>query len=338
MGLKVAMVSPFFVHCGIATYTENLSKALANLDCDVLGIRVPRFGPKSPEIFECVVDRIPLDKVDLIHVQHEYGIWQGHEPTFFTRLKTLGKPVVTTCHAVGNWSLDNVIAFASDKIIVHNTFCFRRFGHPSKTVIIPHGASPTECPPKEESRKAWDIRPLAVSLVGYVGFISSYKGLETLFEAMVKVPKTAVLIGGGWHVQRETEYIARLKQGSEKLLAERCRWLGYVADEKLPTLYGSLDVVVYPSRFATESGALIMALSHGKAVLASALPPFKEKEKLGALMTFKSVKDLTRKIKRLLKDEELRRKLEDGAKRYAKETSWDVVAQKHVELYKEVCG
>jgi len=79
-----------------------------------------------------------------------------------------------------------------------------------------------------------------------------------------------------------------------------------------------------------------MALSHGKACLTSRLPPFKEKEKLGALMTFKGVKDLTRKIKRLLKDEKLRKSLEEGARKYCEDNSWDRIASKHIELYEEV--
>jgi glycosyltransferase involved in cell wall biosynthesis len=127
-----------------------------------------------------------------------------------------------------------------------------------------------------------------------------------------------------------------LKQKSLAALPGRCQWLGYVADEKLPTVYGAMDLVVYPSRFATESGALLMALSHGKAVLASNVPPFKEKEKLGALMTFKDVKDLRRRIKRLLKDKELRSKLEEGARRFSYQNRWEAVAKKHVELYKQL--
>jgi glycosyltransferase involved in cell wall biosynthesis len=120
------------------------------------------------------------------------------------------------------------------------------------------------------------------------------------------------------------------------VLRGRCKWLGYVPDEQLATAYGAMDILVYPSRFATESGALLTALSHGKAVIASNLPPFKEKEKLGALMTFKGVEDLKRKIKRLLKDEALRHRLEEGAKAYAESVSWPKVAEKHLRLYEEI--
>jgi len=297
-------------------------------------IRLPRFGAKTAEMMQNVVDSIPVDKIDLIHVQHEYGLYQGFEGGFYAALKRLGKPIITTCHAVGvRWDVDKVVASVSDRVIVHNEFCARRFGFPS--VIIPHGTKPCETPSAEEAKRSLGIDPRA-PIVGYCGFISEYKGLEVLFEAMVKVPKVAVLVGGGWFAGPGTAYIENLKQKSLAALPGRCQWLGYVADEKLPTVYGACDIIVYPSRFATESGALLMALSHGKAVLASRVPPFKEKEKLGALMTFKDVKDLRRKIKRLLKDKELRSKLEESARRFSYQNRWEAVAKKHVDLYKQM--
>jgi len=297
-------------------------------------VRVSRFGKKTPELLQNVVETIPIDKVDLIHCQHEYGIYQQLERGFYLALKSIHKPIVTTMHATGvSPQTDNGIATTSDRVIVHNEYCAQRFGYP--VTVIPHGAFPSETLPSDEAKKSLGI-DARMPIVGYCGFISSYKGLERVIEAMMKVPKAALLIAGGWHIQEETEYITRLKETSLEVLPKRCQWLGYVPDEQLPTAYGAMDIVVYPSRFATESGALIMALSYGKAVLASNLPPFREKEKLGALMTFKDVKDLRRKIKRLLKDEKLRRSLEEGARKYVESTSWNIVAKRHIELYQNL--
>jgi len=79
-----------------------------------------------------------------------------------------------------------------------------------------------------------------------------------------------------------------------------------------------------------------MALSHGKAVIARDLPPVREKKKLGVLETFKTVRGLAKKIKRLLKDEEARHQLEEAARRYAEQNSWKIVAERHLTLYREV--
>jgi len=338
MGLKIAVVTPWLVKCGIFTYSKKLIDALAEQGVDVYVVRLSRFGRKTPESLHNLVQRIPVDKIDLIHIQHEYGLYQLLEQQFYLDLKALGKPLVTTMHAVGvRKGIDAGVASMSDRVVVHNEYCARMFGYPEKTVIIPHGASPAETMDAEKAKKSWGIDP-RVPIVGYCGFISEYKNLPVLIEAMVKVPKAALLIGGGFHTEADTPYMSGLKQKSLDLLPGRCQWIGYVPDDRLSAAYSSMSIVVYPSLFATESGALLMALSHGKAVLASRIAPFKEKEKLGALMTFKDVNDLTRKIKRLLKDEMLRKSLEEGAREYVKSVEWSKIAGKHIELYESLVG
>jgi len=333
--MKIAFITTWHVRCGVATYGEKLVNALAKQGIDVYVVRVPRFGRKNAEIMRDIAERVPYNDVDLIHVSHEYGIWQGFESVFYETLRLFKKPIVTTMHAVGNWEVDGLIAAISNKVIVHNEFCLKRFGFP-KTVVIPHGAQPVETVDAKEAKKALNIN-VDVPVVGYLGFISSYKGLEDLVEAMMNVPKAGLFIGGGYHVETETPYMDKLKRGADKLLGRRIKWLGFVPDEKMAVTYAAMDVFVYPSRYATESGALITALSHGRAVIARNLSPFKEKEKEGALITFKDIPDLSKKIKQLLKDEDLRRQLQEGARKYAEKTSWSPhIAKQHIALYEEV--
>ena len=328
--MNVAMISPWAVKCGIFTYTRDLSEALAEKGVDVYIIRLPRFGRKTDSIFGQVVSKIPVNEIDVIHVQHEYGLFNGHDTAFYNGLKRLGKPIVSTMHAVGSHGIDRAISDLSDKIIVHNQFCRKRFRF--KSEVIHHGCKPSETVPKDEAMKIIGIDK-RVPLVGYCGFISSMKGLETLIEAVSKIPHSALLIGGGWHTGPGTQYINNLNQMAQKLLPHRCKWLGFVPEDELATAYGAMDIVVYPSVYSTESGALLMAMSHGKAVIANRLAPFKEKEKLGALTTFKGVNSLAKKIRLLLKDEEARTKLEEGARAYVEANSWKKVAEQHIKLY-----
>jgi len=331
---SVAMITPWAVRCGIASYSLDLSEALAELDVDVYIVKLPRFGHKFPQIFNAVAESVPVDKVDLVHVQHEYGLYHTMDAGFYRVLSRLEKPVVTTMHAIGNWDVDRVIADSSDRIIVHNEFCFKRFEFPDKNGIIPHGCRSVECPPKEEAKR-WMAVPPEAPVVGYCGFISTYKGLEILIDAMTEIPQAALLMCGGWHTEVDTSYIAGLKRRSLEVLEGRCLWTGYVPDENLPNAYGAMDVLVYPSKFATESGALLNALGHGKAVIASNIGPFAEKEELGALMTFNDLEDLREKIRLLLTDDDARHKLEAGARAYAEANSWNKVAEKHLTLYEE---
>lgn len=300
---------------------------------DVYIIRLPRFGKKTPAILQQVVNKIPVSDVDLIHVQGEYGLYGGLEGGFYGGLKRLGRKIVTTMHAVGNLPIDRVIADASDRVIVHNKFCKKRFRF--KSEIIPHGCTPSETMRRDEAKKRLGV-DAGIPTVGYLGFLSEYKNISLLIEAVSKVPRSALLIGGGWHAGLGTPYIAEITEQARRLLPHRCKWLGFVPDDELATAYGAMDILCYCPIYTTESGALLMALSHGKAVIAARLAPFREKEKLGALMTFRGVKGLVKKIRVLLEDETLRASLEEGARAYAETNAWSKVVARHIELYEDL--
>ena len=338
--MKVAMITPWGknVRCGIRTYSENLINGIVNADknTSIYVIRWPRFGMRTQELIQsCVVEKIPFDKVDLIHVMHEYGLFQPDiDRVFFNTIRLYNKPIVTTMHATGNPIIDGCIVNASDRIIVHNEYMKDLLPTNNKCVIIPHGCSVVQTPPRDECKKSFGIDP-NIKVVGYVGFISPNKGVDILIEAMKDI-RAVLLIGGGWFIGDGTDYINYLKMMSANLLGNRCAWLGYIKDEDLARVYGACDIIVYPSRYISESGAMLMAISHGKAVIAKNLLPNKEKEKEGALMTFNNKDDLISKINRLLSDDEMRVSMEKSAMQYAKANSWLKIGRKHVSLYNRI--
>ena len=331
--MKIAMIVPYHVKCGVASYGEALSNALAQQGVEIYIVRLPRFGAKNQPILRLVASKIPLDKIDLISVQEEYGLYQNQDTYFFSLLKQLGKPIVTTMHSVGLWEADKVISESSGAVIVHNRFCAKRFGYP--TTIIPHGIKSVDCTPVDVARKKMGL-PEKTPIIGYLGYISNYKGLETLISAMKKIPDKALLIAGGSHAGPDTEYMLKLKEDSLKEMPGRMQWLGYIEDERLPDIYGLMNIVCYPSKFSTESGALLTAIGFGKAVIASNIAPFREKEKQGVIQTFKNEADLVNLINMNFKKPELRAMYEQRAKEYSLKNSWENVAAKHVKLFKSV--
>lgn len=330
--MKIGLVTSWHVKCGIASYSEALSKALAEQDVEVYIIRIPRFGLKIPEVFQKIAERIP-EEVELVHVQNEYGLFFGIHKAFYNTLREHNKPIITTMHATGNFEVDPTISKLSDAVIVHNEHCSKLFNF--KCTIIHHGIWNKECVPPEVAKQSYGIDP-RVPIVGYLGFISPYKGLETLINAMVKVPEAALLVAGGGHTNEDTAYIAELKDDSLKRLSGRCQWIGYVPDEKLAYAYGTQNILIYPSRYVSESGALLTGIGFGKAIIARNLSPIVEKEKEHALMTFNDEKDLEEKIHMLLSDAEAKKKLEVGARNYAEANSWDAVAKRHISFYEHI--
>lgn len=333
--MDIALVTSWKVKCGIATYSEALSRALVNLDNKVYIVRLNRFGRKTVEYFETLATR-RIPKADIINIELEYGLFSGGEGAFYTRLRQMQEltPIVTTAHATGNPIPDQMIAENNDAVIVHNEYCKRRFGH--DCTVIPHGIQPRECLDKVEAKKKLGIDP-DTAVVGLFGFISPYKGYEAAIRTVsLEFPDVTLLVAGGWHVDVDTVYIQNLKNLANQFAPGQSMWLGWTPEEDLPTFFGACDACLYPNKFISESGALLTMIGFGKCVLATALEPNIEREQKDALMTYKNEGELTKNLEKLLTDPDLRRKYEDGAKRLAQENCWDNVAKHHLKLYEDL--
>jgi len=320
--------SPLRLFPKIFTYSRDLYTALAPLDVETYIVRWPRFGRKTAGLVENIARSIPED-AELIHVQHEYGLTRGVDETLYKGLKEHGKPIVTTMHAVSMYNIDKLVNRLSDQVIVHNEFCKEKFGGDS--TIIHHGCNPVTPMPTEEAKKAMGIPP-NVPIVGYIGFIAPQKGIEDIILAMEPIEKAGVVIGGGWHVGAETEYMDTLRQLGNDRLPGRIQWTGFVKVKNLAMVYGCMDLVVIPSRMATESGALLTAMAHGKPIIARDLAPFREKN----LLTFKTAADLSAQIDGIIGDQDVLDTMKKETQAYAEENSWTKIAAKHKNLYEEL--
>lgn len=105
-------------------------------------------------------------------------------------------------------------------------------------------------------------------LVVNVGRVAWEKDVGTLVEAAQRLarerPDVTIAVGGRGpaldHYRREVQ-----RRGLE----ERVRFLGFVADEELPSLYRSADAFVMASTFETQGIALLEAMAAGLPAVAS---------------------------------------------------------------------
>lgn len=329
--MKVAIVTPIFCRCGIATYSEALAPALSRQGVDVYIVRLKRLGLKTIQYFETLATR-RIPEVDVIHVQHEYGLYKGGEGAFFSRLRQRSgtTPIVTTMHGVASPIPDEIVSNNSDAVIVHNEFCRERFIH--DCTVIPHGVHPAETLPMEEAKEKLGLEGPVVTVFGFIG---PYKGYEEAIRTIgLEFPDVTLLAAGGWHVDLETTYIQKMKMVADQIAPGQVKWTGWIEAEDLPAVFGSSDVVLYCNRYATESGALLTSIGYGRCVLARAIPMVREKE--GTVKTFKTDAELILGLEELLQNPELRAGYEEGARKYAREHSWDRIAEKHMDLYGEL--
>jgi len=158
--------------------------------------------------------------------------------------------------------------------------------------------------------------------------VDAYKELIKMSD----IPHKLVICGKkGW---KYSEVLDRINQPD---LKGRVIITGYVPNEHLPVFYRQADLFVYPSLYEGFGLPPLEALSYGVPVItsnAASLP-----EVVGdAALTFEpnNAHMLAELMLKVLTDEELRNSLREKGPRRAAQFSWNITAEKTIELYREL--
>lgn len=171
-----------------------------------------------------------------------------------------------------------------DELIVHNHAsgkCLVDTFHipESKITVIPHGAYQTHL-----TRKAEKIEDGMKYFLQF-GVIRKYKGIDILLEAIAllepeKRKNLRFLIAGKQYSKLDnTDYQKKIRElGIEECVTFREE---HISDEEIPKLFGQTDFVLFPYRNIYGSGALLLAYTYNKPVIASDIPTFLEETDQG---------------------------------------------------------
>ena len=165
-----------------------------------------------------------------------------------------------------------------------------------------------------------------------VGAGYSHKNLETALNAFSKIvnkfDSEFVIVG------KDSNYILKLKELVKKLHIEKqVKFIGYVPDEDLPTLYNKSKAFVYPTLYEGFGLPILEAMACETVVLTannSSLP-----EVYGdAALDFdaKDEKEIVNKMKLVLTDSKLREKLIELSKKQIAKFTWDNTAEGVVKI------
>ncbi|MGC8784817.1 MAG: glycosyltransferase family 4 protein [Armatimonadota bacterium] len=168
----------------------------------------------------------------------------------------------------------------------------------------------------------------------FFGRINAYKGLGVLLDAWERVvtecPQARLVIAGqGYDLPN---YRERILRDPQCVLIDR-----FVSSQEVAQLFTEASIVVLPYVEATQSGVISVALAFGKpAVVTSvgSLPEMVEDGVSGIVVPPRDPDSLATAIVRLLRDEPLRRKMEEGARQLASSRfNNEVLAQQAEEVY-----
>ena len=367
--------------CGIATFTSDLARAMqaadpkARLSWAAIN-EENSIRPYSPQVRWCIrqghpetYERAAVDineaNVDIVSIQHEfglYGIWgRTFEDHLAPFLEMLTRPLVTTLHTTLPDPSSSVkeavrrIGRHSKALIVMahraRTILEQEYGiDPTKVHVIPHGVPPTERHGRQRMKQRLGLQDR--SIISTFGLVSPRKGLEHMVRAMTDVirthPDALYLIVGKTHpelVRHEGEaYRTQLTA-----LVHACGLDGHVAfvDEYLSQrdivdylLASDIYVTPYLDPNQITSGTLAYALGAGKAIVST--PYLYADEVLadgrGLLVDFRSERGLAAGVLRILDDPELKQQLERDAYEYGRRMAWPRVGEQVMELFREVAA
>jgi len=172
-------------------------------------------------------------------------------------------------------------------------------------------------------------------LVLSVGRITRKKGLDLLVDAMRDVPDASLAIVGPDDRDGTSALIERLRAANG--LGERVRMVPPLGEEVPLDVYGEADVFVLPSR--GESFGMVAAEAAAAGTPSVVTDRCGVAELLagkGALVVPCERNAIRDALLELLRDEELRRRLGEGARAVAEELSWDEVVRRQEALYRRV--
>lgn len=179
------------------------------------------------------------------------------------------------------------------------------------------------------------VRESRVKKVLYVGEVIREKGVDSLISAFSIVEKgvdnVELLIGG----LRSDDQLF-LERLTKDLGLKKVDFLGYIPEDKLPHIYSSADVMVYPSRVGFGLST-IEAMACGTPVIVGA--SFDAKEFVGdsgILVDPKDIEQLADAIIKILTDIKLRNNMSNKAIKRSKQFSWENAAERTIQVYLDV--
>lgn len=373
---KVAFVGNYFPRqCGIATFTTDICESFAAFNpetqCFAIPITDTEEGYKYPErvrfeiiekdleTYKAAADYLNINDVDIVCLQHEYGIFGGSAGSYILSLLREQKmPLITTLHTIlkapsveQRLVMDELLSI-SDYVVVMSHKAVEILREIYKTPVekirlIPHGIHDAPFIDPNFYKDQYGVEGKTV--VFTFGLLAPNKGIEVALRALPEVikkhPNVVYLIAGVTHpslLRHEGErYRFSLQLLAEELGIKKnvIFYNKFVSIDKLKELITLADIYITPYLEETQitSGTLAYSFGSGNAVIST--PYWHAAEMLadgkGILVPFGDSKSITEGILRLIENEVERHSMRKNAYMIGREWIWSKTAEQYTNLFKE---
>ncbi len=301
--------------CGIATYSQDLIKALNNKFDHSFKIKVcpvesndkkynykenPEYilNTDQPENYELIANNLNADEnIKLVMIQHEFGFFHKHEKEFCHFLSFIKKPIILVFHTVlpnPNPQLKNnveTMASLCDSIVAMTKnsadILIRDYNvDENKVSEIAHGTHLVPHTDRNILKEKYGFT--GRKIISTFGLLSSGKSLETTINALPEIvaenPNILFLIIGKTH----PSVVLHEGEKYREMLVEKIAELGleqhvdfvnyFLTLEELLEFLQMTDIYLFTSKDPNQavSGTFSYALSCGCPIISTPIPHAKE--------------------------------------------------------------
>jgi glycosyltransferase involved in cell wall biosynthesis len=359
--------------CGIATFTTHLCEAIAaqypETTCAALPVNDTENGYAYPDrvrfeldeadliTYRRAADFLNVSMIDLLCLQHEYGIFGGPAGSHILGLlREVRMPVVTTLHTIlsePNRDQRRVlqeIGERSDRLVVMSErgaqFLREIYGVSERKIdVIPHGIPDVPFIDPNFYKDQLGVEGKSVLLT--FGLLSPNKGIENVINALPSIlkrfPNTVYVVVGSTHpkVIRENgesyrlslQRLARAREVEQSVIFHD----RFVSSEELNEFIGAADIYLTPylSRNQIVSGNLAYTVGAGKAVIST---PYWYAEELladgrGIIVPFGDAESIATEVCNLLDNDAERHAMRKRAYLKGREMIWPTVASLYMKSF-----
>lgn len=359
--------------CGIATFTSDLLTAVAAehpaSECFSVSMNDVREGYEYPGVVRFEIDDqdlssylraadfLNISNVDVVCLQHEFGIFGGPAGShILALLRELRMPVVVTLHTVLRQPrtdqrrvMQELITLAT-RVVVMSARGRQALqdvyqAPPAKIDLIHHGIP--EVPFVDPGVFKEEFGVTGRSVLFTFGLLSPNKGIEHVLNALPAItaefPEMVYMVVGATHPNELRDSGEAYRVGLEALAAKKkveknvIFYNSFVDLGTLKNLIGAADVYITPylNEAQSTSGTLAYAFGSGKPVIST--PYWHAAELLadgnGVLVPFGDSGAIAAEVCALLRDDVRRNAMRTNAYKLGREMVWSNVAQLYMRSF-----